>query len=62
MNRNECIDFVLKALINNTERTSENVYKQCKEVCKQNGYVGECFIQIWNNAVKKHEIYLGVKP
>lgn len=61
MNKLECINFILNALINNTERTSIKVYEECKAVCKQNGYTGECFVQLWQAACQKHAAMLNVR-
>lgn len=61
MNKLECVDYILNALISNTERTSYKVYEECMEVCKQNGYTGECFVQLWQKACKKHGAMLGVR-
>lgn len=61
MNKLECINFILSALINNTERTSCNVYEECKTICKQNGYAGECFVQLWQTACNKYRAKLNVR-
>lgn len=61
MNKLECVNYILNALISNKERTSYKVYEDCKEVCKQNGYTGECFVQFWQKACKKHGAMLDAR-
>lgn len=62
MNKRECVDYIVNAIIiRNKERQSYKVYEECRELCKQNGYEGECFVQLWNKACKKHAAMLGVR-
>lgn len=61
VNKRECVDYILNALVSNSEKTSCRVYEECKEVCRLNGYAGECFVQLWQAACRKHEAMLGVR-
>lgn len=61
MNKRECVDYILNALVSNAERHYYGVYEKCREVCRQNGYTGECFVQLWKAACRKHASMMGVR-
>lgn len=61
MNKNECINYCENRIKEMWEKYGKptdynkrrEVYAHCKDVCKNNGYIGVCFISIWNAASKK---------
>lgn len=58
MNKIECVKFCenkIKEMWNKygnptDYNTRHNTYLHCKDVCKTNGYIGNCFMEIWNKA------------
>lgn len=64
MTKRECIAYIKAqqknvGILRNYDGMTK-VYKQCETVCRQNGYVGECFIQLWNAATRETAIEGGV--
>ncbi len=68
MNKRECVAYIKaqqekmwEAPTSYDKRTE--TYKHCETVCRQNGYGGECFVQLWNAATReiatKEGIYRG---
>lgn len=61
MNKIECINYCARKITvmwaqygKPTDYDKRHaVYEHCKDVCKNNGYTGVCFIGIWNAASKK---------
>lgn len=65
MTKRECVAYIKaqqtkmwEAPTSYDKRTA--VYKQCETVCRQNGYIGECFVQLWNAATREAAIAGGV--
>lgn len=63
MNKRECVNYCYEQQakawnkpINKTFENHENMqnaYLHCKQVCADNGYVGDCFVQLWNKATNR---------
>lgn len=65
MNKRECIVYVAKQQTKcweqpTTYQERTEIYNYCKDVCKQNGYSGGAFDQIWNAATRLRAIANGV--
>ena len=35
-------------------------YQECKQIARDNGYVGGAFYQLWDMAVKRHAVATGI--
>lgn len=61
-------DIEIKNRIANGESCSvhakvkEELYEKMKNLAKQNGFVGECFENLWLTAVKRYTVDLGISP
>lgn len=65
MNKRECIAHVAEQQANSWKQSTTyqkrtEIYNQCKDVCKQNGYIGTAFVQIWDAATRMNAISKGV--
>lgn len=63
MNKKECLEFVISKLREQDEKrtkaktweeyNSADCFEECEKICKENGYIKECFYDIWDKAVTK---------
>ncbi len=74
MNKRECINYIrkehekaheelLRRMRNKEQLIYEAItecYEHCKQTCSDNGYVGKCFIELWNRATKENARESGV--
>ena len=64
MTKRECINYVADQQAKSWEQPTSfakrtEVYNHCKEVCKNNGYTGGSFVQIWDAATRVNAIANG---
>lgn len=61
MTKRDCVNYCETAITDMWKKYGKptdfdkrcEVYVHCKDVCEKNGYTGECFVSIWNTALRK---------
>ena len=67
MTKRECRDYIsqklneyhdeqLRRIKNKTGNAHDAItecYEHCKQICADNGYVGECYYNLWNMAIHR---------
>lgn len=67
MNKRDILEICLARMISNENagkkihEETEKAYIDCKKIALNAGYKSECFIQIWNEATKRHAKKLNIR-
>ena len=65
MNKRELINYIAEQQELSWDQPTtyeqrSKIYEQCKDICKQNGYIGGTFEQLWNAATRQRATGKGI--